>query len=107
MTVETLCAERVRRETLAAKLERHLKAHAGEWISLRELGDIGGIGGWRSRLSDLARRKVDPMHIEWNRKNGSASCHRYLPYVALGPDPAEYREQSLFTDMSHPSGFQR
>lgn len=79
-----LTGEHARRQSLAVKLETLFKSRPGEWIPMRELADVGGVGGWRTRLSELGRRTVDPMHIEHNDKNGAASCHRYLPYVPLG-----------------------
>ena len=82
-------AELERRQSLASQLEEFMKAHPGEWISIQELAQIGGIGGWRTRLSELSRRKVDPLHLEHNGKNGAASCHRYLPHDPLGRDATE------------------
>lgn len=75
--------ELVRRETLADKLAAYLKAHEGEWIPMSTLASIGGIGGWRTRLSELSR---GGMRIEWNGRNGSASAHRYLSYDPLARD---------------------
>ena len=76
--------EHQRRQSLAAKLEAFLKARPGEWISMQELAQVGGIGGWRTRLSELGRRKVDPLYVVHNGKNGAASAHRYLPWRPLG-----------------------
>ncbi len=73
--------ERARRQSLSAKLEAYLKDHQGEWIPIRDLALIGGIGGWRTRLSELTRRQIEPMRIEHNGLNGSRSCHRYVPCV--------------------------
>lgn len=81
-----LHAERQRRQSLSQQLETLLKARPGEWIPMRELASVGGIGGWRTRLSEMGRRRVDPLHIEHNGLNGAASCHRYLPYAPLGRD---------------------
>ncbi len=79
-----MTTEHQRRQTLAQKLEDLLKSRPGEWIALHELAAVGGIGGWRTRLSELGRRSVDPLTIEHNGKNGAASAHRYLPWVPLG-----------------------
>ncbi len=87
--MSTIQPELARRQSLAAQLEALLRSKPGEWISIQELAQIGGIGGWRTRLSELSRRKVDPMHIAHNGKNGAASCHRYLPHEPLGRDATE------------------
>lgn len=84
-----LATELARRETCQQKLEAFLKSRPTEWIPMRELADVGGIGGWRTRLSELALRKTDPLRLEWNGKSGAASCHRYLPWEPLGPDSAD------------------
>ena len=76
-----------RRASCAQQLEWLLKSRAGEWIPIRELAEAGGIGGWRTRLSELGLRKVNPLHIEHNGQNGAESCHRYLDHVPLGRDP--------------------
>lgn len=76
-------AELARRESLASKLETYLKARPGVWVPIHELAAIGGVGGWRTRLSELARRERAPLYIEHNGKNGAASCHRYLPWEPL------------------------
>jgi len=74
--------EIVRRESLSDALERCLKNQPGVWLSMSELAAVGGLGGWRTRLSELRRKRS--MHIEHNGKNGAASRHRYLPYPPLG-----------------------
>ena len=90
--------EAIRRQSLAAQLEAELKSRPGEWIPMRELAAIGGIGGWRTRLSELGRRAVDPLHIEHNGKNGAASMYRYRPHTPLGRDAAEpVSQRGLFS----------
>lgn len=74
--------EQRRRASLASKLEELLKSRPGEWIPMADLAKVGGIGGWRTRLSEL--RLERDMRIDWNGKNGAASCHRFLPYAPLG-----------------------
>ena len=87
-------AELARRETLAEKLAAYLKAHEGEWIPMSTLASIGGIGGWRTRLSELSR---GGMRIEWNGKNGTASAHRYLSYDPIARDAATpMKQRGLF-----------
>ncbi len=60
-------------EQLRAFLERN----PNRWFSAFELAQVAGYGGWRSRISDM--RLVYGMAVEWNRKGGSASRHRYVP----------------------------
>lgn len=95
-----LRSELQRRQSCASQLETLLKSRPGEWIPMRELAAVGGIGGWRTRLSELGRRKVEPLQIEHNGKNGAASCHRYLPYVPVQNAPflvtTEQMEGRLF-----------
>lgn len=87
-------SELARRETLSEKLAAYLKAHEGEWIPMSTLASIGGIGGWRTRLSELSR---GGMHIEWNGRNGAASAHRYLSYRPLARDGAmPTKQRGLF-----------
>ena len=82
--------EIVRRQTLTDALATYLMDHPGAWLTMRELAEHGGFGGWRTRLSDLRLKRK--LHIEWNGKNGSASRHRYLPAAPLGRDASEYIE---------------
>lgn len=91
-----LASEISRRQSLASKLEDYLKARPGEWLTMDELAKVGGLGGWRTRLSELGRRTVDPLTIEHNKMNGAASRHRYLPWKPQGPSADQYREMRLF-----------
>lgn len=87
--------ELARRHSRADALEALLRSHPGRWFSLTELAHVGGIGGWRTRLSELSRLR--DMRIEWNGKNGAASMHRFLPYEPLGRDAAMPTKQgSMF-----------
>jgi hypothetical protein len=86
MMASDLRSELQRRESCAAKLETLLKSRPGEWIPMHDLAAVGGIGGWRTRLSELGRRAIDPLTIEHNGCNGAASCHRYLANQPLGRD---------------------
>jgi hypothetical protein len=79
-----------RRQTLTDALQSFVVANAGAWLTMRELAEHGGFGGWRTRLSDLRLKRK--LHIEWNGKNGSDSRHRYLPYVPIARDASEYTE---------------
>ncbi len=85
-----------RRASLASQLEAYLKGRPGQWVTMAELAAVGGLGGWRTRLSELGRRPVDPMRIEHNGKSGNASRHRFVPWEPVGPSADQYREVSLF-----------
>lgn len=37
------------------KLATYLKNHAGEWLDGREIAEIAGCYGWRTRLSELRK----------------------------------------------------
>lgn len=76
--------ELARRVTCRDKVEALLRAHAGEWVSMADLAEVGGIGGWRTRLSEL--NTLRGLNICWNGKNGSASAHRLVPRETLGRD---------------------
>jgi hypothetical protein len=79
-------AEIVRRRSLADQVEELFKARPGVWIPLAELARVGGTGGYRTRISELRLRKIDPMNIDHNGLNGARSCHRFLPHQPLGRD---------------------
>lgn len=51
---------------------------------MKELAVVGGIGGWRTRVSEL--RLGRDMRIDWNGLNGERSCHRFLTHEPLGRD---------------------
>ncbi len=68
-----------RRLSFSKQLEVYLKAHPNEWIPIATLAKLGGIGGWRTRLSELGKREKDPLALEYNGKPGELAAHRYLP----------------------------
>lgn len=41
------------RVSLAAKLAEYFKARPGQWIDARDLLNVAGFGGWRTRISEL------------------------------------------------------
>ena len=79
-------AELARRVSLCDRLEAFLKKHPGEWLTMQELRLGCGAESWRTRLSDLSKKRS--MRIEWNGQNGVESRHRYLPYEPVGRDPS-------------------
>ena len=87
-------SELQRRETRKDALRAYLQAHEGEWIEMSRLATIGGIGGWRTRLSELDR---EGFRVEWNKQPGSASKHRHISYQPLARDASMPTQQkSLF-----------
>ncbi len=91
-----ITGELVRRQSLSSRLEGYLKARPGVWVTMAELAAVGGLGGWRTRLSELGRREIDPLRIEWNGRNGSLSAHRFVPWEPIGRSADQYREARLF-----------
>jgi hypothetical protein len=85
-TEDRMKAEIIRRQSLASQLEAYFKARPGQWLPMHELAMVGGIGGFRTRISEL--RLTRDMRIEWNGFNGARSAHRYLPHDPLGRDAA-------------------
>ncbi len=92
----SLAPEMARRQSLKSSLERLFRESPGEWIGMAELARVGGVGGFRARISELCRRENSPMFIQWNGLNRARSAHRYVPYVPLVPSAETPRERSLF-----------
>lgn len=69
------------RSSLTSNIENLFKSKPGAWISMRELAQIGGVGGWRSRICDV--RKSRGLDIEWNKRNGSKSAYRFVNQLAI------------------------
>lgn len=53
MTPQRLPFDPPKRETLCDKLERLFRSRRGQWIDLADLAAVAGIGGFRTRISDL------------------------------------------------------
>ncbi len=43
-------------DNLAARLAAFFLAHPNEWLDGRELAEVAGLYGWRTRVSDVRRR---------------------------------------------------
>jgi|TARA_R110002020_G_scaffold169824_2_gene359232 hypothetical protein len=68
------------RETYTDKIAAFFKSRAGEWIDGRELGTIGGVYAWRTRVAEA--RRTRGMRIDnRQRKEGqrTVSEYRYVP----------------------------
>ena len=100
-------SEAERRQSNTDAVWTLFQAKPMQWIAWSELADVGGALAWRTRVSN-ARTLAEKLggSITWNH-DVRASAYRYLPYVALGPDPSEYRAQELPLFASEPSGWQR
>lgn len=68
--------ELARRATLRDRVRETFLARPNIWISMLELSQIGGIGGWRTRVSEV--RQVDGLNIQ-QQGNGARSKYRYVP----------------------------
>jgi hypothetical protein len=70
------------RETLNDKLAALFRKHPNRWLDLFDLVDVGGLGGWRTRLSEL-RHPPYNMPIEWRLERWpdgrNRSQYRYVP----------------------------
>ena len=72
------------RETLNDRLATFFKAWPNQWIDARELLNIGGFAGWRTRVSDLRRR---PYHMQIENRTRrinqrTVSEYRYSPVAS-------------------------
>ena len=68
-------------DTLTDKMAADFRRRAGEWVDVADLAGVGGIGGWRTRVSEL-RHAPYHMVIEWrlerwpDGRNRSRYCYR-------------------------------
>jgi hypothetical protein len=87
-------AQRRRRLDLILEL---FQSRPGQWISVHELARVGGFTAWRTRTSEARQQlvKAGAGTIEWNHEQ-IEGAYRFVPFVRLGPDPSQYREQRLF-----------
>jgi hypothetical protein len=71
------------RETLNDKMARHFRWTPNVWVDVMELAQIGGLGGWRSRLAEL-RFSPFNMNIE-NRQLRWPDGRRRSQYRLVQP----------------------
>lgn len=73
-------------DSCCAKVARLLLSRRGEWISARDLAQVGGIGGWRTRVSNLRKAPwyLDVEAKVWNEGKRKYSAYRVLPAQAQG-----------------------
>lgn len=85
--------ELARRKHYAEALEAFFVARPWVWIPIAELHQVGG-DAWRSRVTELRTRPINPLAIPWNKKNGGASAYMYRPTgEALGRDAGTVIDQ--------------
>lgn len=66
--------------TLNDRLEAYFRAHAGEWITMQELAKVAGLGGWRTRVSNLRRQRGMQFENRVYRKDGyTISEYKFTP----------------------------
>jgi len=76
-----MTTEHSRRSSLTDAVEALFRSSPNTWLTMQDLAKVGGIGGWRSRVSDCRRKRH--MQIEHNGKNGQASRHRFIQPAPL------------------------
>ena len=56
-------------ETLTDKMARYFRAHEGQWLDLADLAAVGGIGGFRTRISECRHAPygmaIDNRLLKW------------------------------------------
>lgn len=66
--------------TLTDRIAQYFRSHPGEWISMQALAEIGGTGGWRTRVSDCRRQRGMRIVNRTYRSSGyTVSMYRYEP----------------------------
>ena len=55
------------RETLTDRVERYFRRYPNVWIDVLPLAELAGIGGWRTRVSDVRHRglNIQQRLIRW------------------------------------------
>lgn len=80
-----LCAGLTPMASFTERVRRHFRARPRRWISNLELQRVGGLGGWRTRVSEVRRwyRMTIEQREYWvTRRNGDrfkASEYRFRP----------------------------
>jgi hypothetical protein len=78
--------------TLCDRMAQYFRLWPGDWLDVTDLAAIGGIGGWRTRVSDLRRPKfrggryemtIEQRLIHWP-DGRNRSQYRYVPAGAPG-----------------------
>lgn len=71
-----------RRPSLADRMAMYFKAFPDQWLDVGDLASVGGIGGWRTRVSDLRHAPygmVIDNRLEHWPDGRTRSQYRYVP----------------------------
>ena len=66
-------------KTLTDKVEALFRRHPNTWLDVMTLADLAGIGGWRTRVSEVRHRgfTIEQRLIKWpDGRNRSQYCYR-------------------------------
>jgi hypothetical protein len=82
MTEQMLDFDAPARETLTDKMAANFKQWPNRWLDVLELAEIGGIGGWRSRLAELRfppfSMNIENRQVRWP-DGRRRSQYRFIP----------------------------
>lgn len=66
--------------SLTEKVRALFLANPGRWIDGREIAQVGGYAGWRTRISDCRKDFAMQIENEYERRpNLTISRYRYTP----------------------------
>lgn len=96
-------SEITRRTSLRDAVAAYFTAHPHVWIYMTQLEEVGGRGGWRTRISDCRLE----LHMDIQNKqtrdvrvDGSIlvrSFYRYTPPPVIPQSSTPAQQQGLFT----------
>ena len=75
------------RLSLTAQVGWYFTSHPGEWLDARALAHIAGIGGWRTRVSEL-RHPPYSLDIRWRLRKWPDGRNR-SQYCCYTPTPGK------------------
>jgi hypothetical protein len=64
-------------------MEAYFRERPNRWISFHELAKVGGTGGWRTRISDIRRKRGMVIANEWH-DNADGFRESFYMYVPAG-----------------------
>jgi hypothetical protein len=75
------------KRTLCDRMAQYFRLWPGDWLDVADLAAIGGIGGWRTRVSDLRHAPygmtIEQRLIHWP-DGRNRSQYMYKPSGAQG-----------------------
>ena len=72
--------------TLTDRVRALFVSRPGEWIDGRELAQVGGYAGWRSRVVNCRERGMTIVNHQQRRPGLTISRYKYLPPVPRTPE---------------------